>query len=113
MQPIGTAPEHLEARRLDECATLCGTLLKANPSDRDARTLLAACLDTHGRTLVDEGLIEDAIDAFGQAFPADPANAATHAALGRTLAVEGWFDEALAAVVDALRLSPADIGLNL
>ena len=113
MQTIGTAREHLEAGRLDECAALCRTLLEADPNDRDARTLLAACLDARGRTLVDEGLIEDAIDAFGQAVAADPANVATHAALGRALAAEGWFDEALAAIADALRLSPADIGINL
>ncbi len=113
MQTIGTAREHLEAGRLDQCAAVCRTLLKADPDDTGARALLAECLRAQGRTLADEGLIEEAIDAFGQAVATDPVNADAHAALGRTLAVEGRFDEALAAVADALRLSPADVGFNL
>jgi tetratricopeptide (TPR) repeat protein len=87
--------------------------IAARPDHIDARRELCRMLQAKALILVDQGLLNEAIDLFGQAVAADPANAAAHANLSHALATEGRFDEALTVSIDALRLSPADIDINI
>ena len=70
-------------------------------------TLEAAC------EYLEAGCFEECAALCRGLIEADPGNAEAHAMLGRALTPEGEFDEALAAITDALRLEPADIGINL
>jgi hypothetical protein len=62
---------------------------------------------------LEAGCFEECADLCRALIAADPTNPEAHAMLGRALTAEGEFDEALAAIGDALRLSPADIHINL
>jgi tetratricopeptide (TPR) repeat protein len=99
--------------RMDEAVEHLGTVIRTRPDHIDARRELARMLQAQGLKLVDQGEVEEAIGLFGRAVAADPANAAAHANLGNALATEERFDDSLAAITDALRLSPADIDINV
>jgi tetratricopeptide (TPR) repeat protein len=99
--------------QMDEAVEHLTTVVQARPDHIDARRELARMLQAQGLALVDEGQVDEAIELFGQAVAADPANAAAHANLGNALATEGRFEESLVAITDALRLSPADIDINI
>ncbi|HEX4505961.1 MAG TPA: glycosyltransferase family 9 protein [Alphaproteobacteria bacterium] len=65
------------------------------------------------REYLEAGCFEECAALCRGLIEADPGNTKAHATLGRALTAEGEFDEALAASTDALRLSPADIAINL
>ncbi len=98
---------------MDEAVEHLAAVIRVRPDHIDARRELARMLQAQGLALVDEGQVDEAIELFGRAVAADPANAAARANLGNALATEGRFEESLAAITDALRLSPADIDINV
>jgi len=99
--------------QLDEAVEHLNAVIRTRPDHIDARRELARMLQAQGLALAEQGATDEAIELFGRAVAADPANAAAHANLGNALATEGLFEDALAAITDALRLSPADIDINI
>jgi Glycosyltransferase family 9 (heptosyltransferase) len=65
------------------------------------------------RELLEAGRFIECAQLCRALIAAEPNDPSAHAFLCRSLAAQGRFDAALAAITDALRLSPADTGLNL
>ena len=99
--------------QLDEAIGHLTRVLSLQTDHPDARRELARMLQAQGLALVDQGQMDAAIQAFAKGATADPTNAAAHANLGNALATEGRFEESLAATTDALRISPADIAIQI
>jgi tetratricopeptide (TPR) repeat protein len=88
------------AGRLDEAAELCRGVLKDDPAQHDARTLLA-------RVLFDLGTFAESESAAREALGVRWFDADTHTLLGAALAAQGRAAEALAALRVALEQDPA------
>jgi Tfp pilus assembly protein PilF len=88
------------AGRLDEAAELCRGVLKGDPAQHDARTLLA-------RVLFDLGKFAESESAAREALGVRWFDADTHTLLGAALAAQGRAAEALAALRVALEQDPA------
>jgi hypothetical protein len=65
------------------------------------------------REFLEAGRFNECVELCRALIAAKPGDPSAHALLCRSLAAQGRFDAALAAITDALRLSPADPGLNL
>jgi tetratricopeptide (TPR) repeat protein len=85
---------------LDEAAELCRGVLKDDPAQHDARTLLARALFDLGKFAESESAAREALGV--RWFDAD-----THTLLGAALAAQGRAAEALAALRVALEQDPA------
>jgi hypothetical protein len=88
------------AGRLDEAAELCRGVLKDDPAQHDARTLLA-------RVLFDLGTFAESESAAREALGVRWFDADMHTLLGAALAAQGRAAEALAALRVALEQDPA------
>ena len=88
------------AGRLDEAAELCRGVLKDDPAQHDARTLLA-------RVLFDLGTFAESESSAREALGVRWFDAGTHTLLGAALAAQGRAAEALAALRVALEQDPA------
>jgi tetratricopeptide (TPR) repeat protein len=99
--------------QLDDAISHLTAVLAVQPDHLDAQHELARMLQAQGLALVDQGQMDTALQAFAKAAAADRTNAAAQANFANALATEGLFEESLAASIDALRISPADVTIQI
>ncbi len=96
----------LETRRPSDAARQAEAALEAAPNSALALNLL-------GMAMVDQGRLDEAIDAFGRAAASDRLNASAHANLATALATQGCFARSLAESTEALSLAPEDLTIQI